>query len=145
MWCLLWGKSGGTSGYMGSVQMRDVMGVDHAQSVPMSSETRGAAIKARRLVLGIKSVNQFAGLSGVSREAITAAEAGSASTGTYDRLESWLDRFEEETGNDEPAEARNVVIELGEGRGRVVVRGPVEDLEKLSAEALRLFERGESH
>jgi transcriptional regulator with XRE-family HTH domain len=61
----------------------------------MSDETRGHAIRARRLGHGIKSVRAFAEASGVSRVAVTAAEAGEASTGTYDRLEAWLDRLEE--------------------------------------------------
>lgn len=115
-----------------------------AESGPVTSESRGKAIRARRLRHGIKSVRQFAEQSGVSREAITAAEDGVASESTYARLEAWLDTFEEETGAEEeedraaPAQAPTVVIRLGDGKGAIVVEGPVDNLDALIEAAERL-------
>lgn len=70
--------------------------------IPMSDETRGHAIKRRRLAFGITSQDEFAKATGVSRGAIQRAEAGDPTTrdSTYVRLESWLDKFAEETGSE---------------------------------------------
>ena len=111
----------------------------------MSNETRGQAIRARRLRHGIKSVRQLAEQSGVSRVAVTAAEEGRASDETYDRLEAWLDRFEEETGaNVKPAAAApgpHMVTIRGTRGGDVdvVVEGPIEDIDALAAVVERLL------
>lgn len=98
----------------------------------MSDETRGHAIKKRRLEHGIKSVRKFAEQTGVSREAITAAEEGSASDATYERLESWLDGFDEETGSDDVIRDDAVEFRLSGNFGvDVVVKGPVANLSEL--------------
>ena len=104
-----------------------------ARSLPMSDETRGHAIRARRLAHGIKSVSALAKASGVSRDAVTAAEDGTASTATYERLEAWLDRFEEESGADEPEDPHTVTftVEGLYGAAKVVVSGPVENADAL--------------
>lgn len=104
----------------------------------MSAETRGHAIKERRLRLGIKSVRELARQSGVDRGAVTAAEAGTASIDTYDLLEAWLDAFEEETGSDVPE--RGVVTWRVTGNFGVAVAlsGPVENLAELEASIERL-------
>lgn len=108
----------------------------------MSDEARGQAIKERRLRLGFKSVRAFAEASGVSRDAVTAAEEGTASTGTYDRLEAWLDAFDEETGNDEPEPAGKVRFSVKGNFGvAMTVEGPVENLEELEEVVARMIER----
>lgn len=113
----------------------------HAQeSLPMSDETRGHSIKERRLALGIKSVREFATASGVSREAVTAAEEGRASAGTYERLEAWLDAFDEEVGNDVPEPPGPVRFVVNGNFGvNVIVEGPVESIAELEASVERLI------
>jgi len=61
---------------------------------PMGDESRGEAIKRRRLALGIATPSQFATAVGKDRETIARAEAGAASRSTYDTLEAWLSRQE---------------------------------------------------
>lgn len=124
------------------------MAIDRAQSRLMdamgersalSAAERGKEIRRRRIRLGIKSYEQFHEATGVSRKAITAAENGRAGATTYERLETWLDGFEEETGaNDPPAEAGRVVTFEAKGVfgiAQISVAGPVEDGE----ETARLF------
>jgi transcriptional regulator with XRE-family HTH domain len=110
-----------------------------------TSGNRGHALKRRRLSLGIKSVSELHRESGVSREAITAAEEGSASPATYERLEAWFDRFEHETGSEaaeaaEHAENHGIVEFTVEGDFgvRVVVRGPIQDVEALERSVGRI-------
>lgn len=112
---------------------------DDAGLLPMSDETRGHAIKRRRLDLGIKSLREFADRTGVDRGAITKAESGQGSEGTYDRLESWLDRFEEETGSDD-AGSDYIEFRLSGvfGVDSIVVRGPVGDASELEQSVARL-------
>lgn len=55
---------------------------------------RGTDIKRRRLALGLDSVSQFAEATGADRETIGRIEDGTASKGTYERIEAWLDRME---------------------------------------------------
>lgn len=107
----------------------------------MSDEQgRGAAIKRRRLALGIKSVREFAAQSGVSREAITAVESGasSASEQTYARLEAWLDGFEEETGHDDSDELVEYRLS-GDFGVSIVVKGPIGNMAELEGSAARLL------
>lgn len=93
----------------------------------MSDETRGHSIKARRLALGVKSLREFAEASGISREALTAAEKGQGSQATYERADAWLDRFEEETGHDEAvAEPIRFTFHDIYGIGELIVEGPVD-------------------
>lgn len=109
---------------------------DGADSPPVDSEwERGQAIKARRLAAGIKSLREFARATGVARNAITAAEDGHGSKATYERLEAWLDRFDEETGNDAPPLELEQLTFVVEGRDvTVTVRGPIMDREALKAD-----------
>lgn len=113
---------------------------NRAESLPMSTETRGHAIKARRLALGIKSLREFAERTGVDRQAITRAEAGAGSESTYERLEAWLSRFEEETGHDEPAGDDYIEYRLSGvfGVDSIVVKGPVRDAAELERSVARL-------
>lgn len=74
---------------------------------------RGAEIKRRRLAHGIKSVRVFAEQTGVDRQAISKAEAGSGTPGTLERLEAWLDKFDHETQS-EAEEASTHQVDPGE-------------------------------
>ena len=116
---------------------------NRAALVPMSDEARGRAIRERRVALGIKSVRQFAERTKVARAAVTAAEAGEGTDYTYQRLEAWLDQFEEETGADEPGlrEPQRITIRRTSGGDvEVVVAGPIDDPQKL-AETVELLLR----
>lgn len=103
---------------------------------------RGREIARRRLALGIKSLREFRAATGVSRNAITAAEEGTASAGTYQRLEAWLDKYEFETGADAPDAPESVeqiefVVE-GDFGVKVTVRGPITDREQLRADVAEI-------
>jgi hypothetical protein len=107
---------------------------------------RGRAINRRRLTLGIKSLREFVEASGVSRKAITAAEDGHGSKATYERLEAWLDRMEEEMGMDVPSEPPTPVIDqmevVIEGRDvTVTVKAPITDPDALEEMAARIMRR----
>lgn len=98
----------------------------------MSDETRGHRIKRRRLALGIKSLREFAEASGISRDALTAAEKGAGSDATLDRAEAWLDRFEQATGHDgPPAEPLRFTFHDVYGVGELIVEGPVDRPDEL--------------
>lgn len=111
----------------------------------VADETRGQAIKRRRLALGIKSQHVLAKQSGVSRDAVMAAEAGDASETTYGRLEAWLSGIEEETGMDassSPSERGLVTFRLSGNFGvEVTVQGPVENVAELEAAVERLIRK----
>lgn len=106
----------------------------------MSDETRGHAIKRRRLALGIKSLRDFADKSGVDRAAITKAEAGDGSEGTYDRLEAWLTKFEEEVGADDVSDEGYIEFRLSGvfGVDSIIVKGPIGDAAELEHTVARL-------
>ena len=100
---------------------------------PVTTESRGKAIKRRRLHHGIKSLREFADKTGVSREALTAAENDEASEATYERIEAWLDRFDEEV-EDVSADRDVDVIEFriaGNFGVDVVVKGPASRLDEI--------------
>ncbi len=106
---------------------------------------RGARIRSRRLGLGIKSIRQFSELTKVDRQAVSSAEAGTASVGTYERLEAWLDGKEEETGHDEiePSVTESGGLVEFEVKGdfgiSIIVRGPREDRADLEQSVLRII------
>lgn len=109
-----------------------------ARSLPMSDETRGHTIKERRLALGFKSLREFAEKSGIDREALSKAERGQGSSGTYDRVEAWLSRFEEETGHDEPStEPLRFTFHDVYGIGEIIAEGG--NSEELVAAVTKLF------
>lgn len=111
-----------------------------ARSLPVSDETRGHELKARRLALGIKSVREMAEASGIDREALGKAEKGQASTGTYDRAEAWLRSMEEETGHDEPVqEPLRFTFHDVYGIGELIVEGPVDRPDELVASITKLL------
>lgn len=106
----------------------------------MSNETRGHDIKTRRLALGIKSLREFAAASGISLEALTAAESGSGSEATLDRAEAWLDRIETETGHDEPSkEPIRITFHDVYGIGEIIVEGPADRPHELSEAIAKLL------
>lgn len=114
----------------------------------MTFEERGAEIQRRRLAHGLRSLREFAERAGVSREAITNAEKGVASEGTYLRLEAWLDAYDHELGEDEPMSGIEQLEFLIEGEGvSVTVKGPVSDREALEASVANIIRniRGSSH
>lgn len=96
----------------------------------VTPEERGEAIRRRRTAHGLRSVREFAERTGLSREAVTKAERGDASEGTYQRLEAWLDAFDHEVGEDGPpppvVEQIEFVIE-GDFGVKVTVKGPITD------------------
>lgn len=112
--------------------------LDGAQEAAPNGALQALAIKRRRIGLGLKSVREFAERSGVSREAVTAAERGIASQRTYDRLEAWLDRAEREHGS--TRDDGYVEFRLtGDSGIDVVIRGPVGDMAELEATVTRLI------
>jgi transcriptional regulator with XRE-family HTH domain len=130
--------------------------VENGQELlPMSNEARGHAIKRRRMALGIKSYDEFAKATGVSRGAITRAETGdpAATEATYLRLETWLDRFEHKTSSDaveaaEAAAASGQVEEhtveyrlSGDFGVDLLVKGPVSNIAEMEASIGRLLDR----
>jgi len=106
----------------------------------MSDETRGHTIKERRLALGIKSVREFSEASGIDREALSKAERGQGSSGTYDRAEAWLGRMEEETGHDEPStQPLRFTFHDVYGIGELIVEGPIDHPAELIEAAKQLL------
>lgn len=105
----------------------------------MSDETRGEAIKRRRLAMGIKSVREFSEATGVDRGALSKAEAGQASEGTYERVESWLDRMEHETGHDEPSGPLRFTLHDVFGVGEIIVEGPSDRPDELVQAVAKLL------
>jgi hypothetical protein len=95
-------------------------------------------LRLRRLACGIKSVRELQQRSGISREAITSAEQGTASAATYDRLDAWFTRHEL-TGSSGP---QHTLVEFevhGDAGVRVVVRGPIADAEELERSVARII------
>lgn len=105
----------------------------------LDNEARGAAIRARREAAGMTVVD-LAGETGISRQTIARAEEGHASKATYRQLEGWLDRFDEETGANDPPEDNGMIEFTVEGDFgvRVVVKGPIRDAEALERSVTRI-------
>jgi transcriptional regulator with XRE-family HTH domain len=107
------------------------------------------------MALGIKSYDEFAKATGVSRGAITRAETGdpAATEATYLRLETWLDRFEHKTSSDavEAAEAAAASSQVeehtveyrlsGDFGVDLLVKGPVSNIAEMEASIGRLLDR----
>lgn len=111
----------------------------------VDEETRGQRIRRRRLALGIKSYEEFAEATGMSRGAVTRAEKDdpTVSETTYERLEIWLTNFEHETGSDASTvsvdASRTVRFSLAGNFGvEVVVEGPVEDMAEMREQVSKL-------
>jgi transcriptional regulator with XRE-family HTH domain len=101
---------------------------------------RGEAIRRRRFAQGFKSLREFSERTGVSREAVTNAERGEASEGTYHRLEAFLDQWEHTVGEDQPpvVEQMTFIVE-GDFGVKVTVSGPVSDREALEASVANII------
>lgn len=110
---------------------------------PVNNETRGEAIKRRRLALGIKSVRQFAERAGVDRQAVGRAERGETTTpGTLERLEAWLDRFEEDTGHHDVESGQiEVTFRNVFGIGEIIYKGAAEDFPEVQEYVERLMQQ----
>jgi DNA-binding Lrp family transcriptional regulator len=94
---------------------------------------------------GIKSLREFADKSGISREALTAAENGAASDATYERIEAWFDRFEEEIGDEGGPESGIVEFRIAGNFGvDVIVKGPVSNIAELEAAVQKLIRATQS-
>ena len=101
------------------------------------SLTRGEALRRRRLAAGIKSVRELQHRSGISREAITSAEAGTASAATYERLDAWFARQERSAATIQASALVEFEVQADEGI-RIVVRGPLSDAEELERSVARI-------
>lgn len=101
---------------------------------PVDKAERGAAIRERRMKLGIRSVREFAIRTGVARGSVSGAEHGDESTsvGTFERLEAWLSEQERRggavagPGADAPIEQIEFTVE-GDFGVKVTVKGPITD------------------
>lgn len=115
---------------------------NEAGLAPVIDKSRGQEVKQRRLRHGIKSLRELAAKSGISREAVTAAEEGTASEATYERIHAWFDRFEEEVGDDgDDAEPGVVEFRIAGNFGvDVIVKGPVANIAELEAAVQRLIQ-----
>lgn len=98
--------------------------------------------------LGIRSVRELAMLTGVARSAVSAAEHGEASIGTYERLETFLSERERREHRevavrplDGPAEGMFEVVLEGNFGVRTIVRGPISNPEAVADMAERLIRR----
>ena len=108
-------------------------------------ESRGQAIKRRRTRHGIDSYVEFADAVGIYRQTVKRAEEGRASDRTYNKLETWLERFEEECGAEEDA-ADPLPTDLVEYHIKsdvvdVVVRGTSSNAALLEASVLKLLDK----
>jgi transcriptional regulator with XRE-family HTH domain len=112
---------------------------------PVTNEDRGREITRRRLALGLNNVSQFAEATGRDRQTITRVEQGVASDQTYDWIEAWLTRIEEETGLDEPTPVAASPIRVTfhdvttSSIGEIIVEGPSDQPDELIATIARLL------
>lgn len=119
------------------------------------AKARGERIKARRLALGMRGVDTFARemrkeielgrglMSPPDRKQITAAEKGEArSLEMYERIEAWLNYFDERMGSDMESEPdENDLIEFnvsGDFGVNVIVKGPIRDADVLRRQVAAL-------
>lgn len=74
------------------------------QDVSVRDETRGQAIKRRRLALGFTSLRKFKDEIGIGRDTISEAERDEETVrdSTYEAIEAALDRLERKYGMDDP-------------------------------------------
>lgn len=114
-------------------------------AVVSDEDARAAAIKERRLRLGIRSQSAAAAEStrlgrSIDRGLISDAERGTASDDTYRRLDLFYDAFEEAIGDDDGVEGGTVTVQISGNFGvSATVHGPVGDLEELQALATALI------
>jgi len=112
------------------------------QGFTVTNGSRGEDIKRRRFALGIDSIHKLHKATGIDRETLSRAEAGNASDATYDRLEAWLDRVEEEDGG-APDSAGPIKLTFHDvyGIGEIIVEGPVDHPDELTEAVGKILER----
>lgn len=122
--------------------------LDSGTLQPVDNESRGEAIKRRRLALGIDSYRRFAEATGRDRGTLTAAEEGSPSTttATLDWLEAWLTRAEAEAGLGEPSAAApsgpiKLTLHGVYGVDEIIVEGPVDRPDELAEAVGKILDR----
>lgn len=105
----------------------------------VTTQARGAELRRRRETAGMTLVD-LAGETGLARQTIARAEDGQGSRATYRQLETWFNRFDEETGANAPgASAGLIEFEVtGDFGVRVVVRGPIGSAEELERSVARI-------
>lgn len=113
---------------------------------PVSNESRGEAIKQRRLDLGYENPTQFAEAIGKDWQTITRAESGQARASTYDALEAWLSRKEEGWAlpvGGEPQAGSPIKLTLHGVYGveEIIVEGPVDRPDELADAVGKILER----
>lgn len=95
--------------------------------------------------MGINSVKEFSARTGISRDAVTKAEKGTGSVGTYERLEAWLDAQELAVHATEQHGMVEFDVTGPKTDWHVVVRGPADiadDLRRQVVELLRNMDDG---
>ena len=117
-------------------------------NVTTDSTKRAKALMEQMTALGL-SGRELAAKSGVARGTVGNALEGTASRGTYDRLEKFLSDLEDEMSSEVaaptpvvPERPNNDFVEFrltGNFGVDVVVRGPVSDLAELEASVGRLM------
>lgn len=112
-----------------------------------TTDPRARALRDRRMAAGIKSRRALVEATSqlgmkVSKDAVDAAENGTASDDTYDRLNAFLTKWEERTGHDEDEPPNLVTFRLSRRPGtEVVVQGPVSNVSELEAAFERLLDK----
>jgi transcriptional regulator with XRE-family HTH domain len=104
-------------------------------------ELRGAAIRHRRLELGLNGYREFAEATGRDKGTLGRVERGTAAKETYESIEMWLDREEavrDGTAVIEASEPIRVEMHGVYGIQEVIVTGPVDHPDEL-AEAVGLI------
>lgn len=119
-----------------------------AQSAPVTdNEERGKSIERRRLALGINSLREFEDALEhlVRRDTLSKVEDGTASEGTYRKVEAWLEREERENGHtaQPPADGHGPIkltLHGVYGVDELIIEGPVEHPEALAEAVGRILE-----
>lgn len=101
---------------------------------------KGRIIRSRWVAADIKSVNEFAELSGIHRDTVKKMLEGTASDNTYERASAWLDRY---VGEPKGSTERLVTFKAKGiyGIGEVTVEGPREDGDELEERFARIVDR----
>lgn len=118
------------------------VGLEYLYAVRVTDKDRGDSIARRMDRLGIP-VSDLAERLGVDRQTIDRARAGRSHPATFGKIEAWLDDFEHEVGADTeaPPDSGGLVefeLEGVFGVARVVVKGPVGDIDLLRDQVARL-------
>jgi transcriptional regulator with XRE-family HTH domain len=119
-------------------------GLDEALAA-VEATREGRALRERREAMGM-SLREFADKAGLNRGTVANVEAGEARGTSVSAVRSALGKLEHEMGMDLP-DNRNgldlveLVVTGPSSEWRVVVKGPVRDLEELEESVIRLMSR----